>query len=66
MVALTGVMKTIFVAVNAQSFGIKNQARLNFAIQAFNRRCRQHAFGRATDSHQRMDVGARNCRADSR
>src|SRR6185369_16524375 len=54
------------VFINAESIRIEHESRLYLAIQTLHRRGGDHAFGRAADSHQRMDIRSRNCRRDTR
>src|ERR1700760_2427704 len=54
-----------FGLVNAESLVVEDEPRLNLAVQALHRRRGQHAFGRAADPHQRVNVRAGDRRGDS-
>src|SRR5260221_11962502 len=45
-----------FAFVHVQPVWIKNQTRLNLAIQTLDGRCGQDAFGRAADADARVNI----------
>src|SRR5215213_4529957 len=54
------------VFVYTQTIRIEHEPRLDLTVQTLHRRGSDNAFGRAADSHQRMDICSSNCRRNTR